>query len=126
MAAGDLATRLRRFATADIVMPVEVAGHPRLLTDPRLLPALCHLFRRVAVVAGVVVAECDGKSFAGGTPDYCESIRTIADRGICQEEIQSVFPILSREPMTGNPVFLSKLIQLSHESVSLKTFSNRP
>jgi hypothetical protein len=78
MAAGHLATGLRRFATAAIVKPVEVAGHPRLLTDPRLLPARCPLFRRVAVVARVVVAvegvveavEGDGKSFAKGTPDY--------------------------------------------------------
>jgi hypothetical protein len=56
MAAGNLATRLRRFTTAAIVKPVEVAGHLRLLTDPRPHPARRHLFRRVAVVAGVVVA----------------------------------------------------------------------
>jgi hypothetical protein len=70
MAAGNLATRLRRFATAAIVKPVEVAGHLRLLTDPRLLPARCPLFRRVAVVADVVVAVDDVNLFpTGGVSD---------------------------------------------------------
>ncbi|MGA2333585.1 MAG: hypothetical protein ABSG75_17735 [Syntrophales bacterium] len=45
-AAGDLATKWRRFAAATIVPPVAVAAHLRTLTDPHLLPARCRLFRR--------------------------------------------------------------------------------
>jgi hypothetical protein len=40
-----------------IVQPVEVATHLRLLTDPRLLPTRCRLFRRIRVlVARIPVA----------------------------------------------------------------------
>ena len=45
-AAGDLATKWRRFAAVTVVQPVEVATHLRTLTDPRRLPARCRLFRR--------------------------------------------------------------------------------
>jgi hypothetical protein len=56
-AAGDLATKWRRFAAVTIVQPVAVAAHLRMLTDPRLLPTRCLLFRRgrVLVVAEVAV-----------------------------------------------------------------------
>ena len=66
MVAGDLATKWRRFAAVTIVQPVEVATHLRMLTDPRLLPTRCRLFRRVAAVAAVMVAAVAGdvKSFA--------------------------------------------------------------
>ena len=45
-AAGDMATKWRRFAAVTIVPAVEVAANLRTLTDPRLLPARCRLFRR--------------------------------------------------------------------------------
>jgi len=45
-AAGDLATKWRRFAAVTIIQPVEVAAHLRTLTDPRRLPARYRLFRR--------------------------------------------------------------------------------
>ena len=48
--AGDLATKWRRIAAVTIVQPVEVATHLRELTDPRLLPARCRLFRRGRVL----------------------------------------------------------------------------
>ena len=44
--AGDLGTKWRRFAVVTIVHPVEVVNHLRELTDPRLLPTRCRLFRR--------------------------------------------------------------------------------
>ena len=40
----------RRFAAVTIVQPVEVATHLRELTDPRLLPTRCRLFRRGRVL----------------------------------------------------------------------------
>jgi hypothetical protein len=49
-AAGGLATRWRRFAAVTIVQRVEVATHLRTLTDPRLLPTRCRLFRRGRVL----------------------------------------------------------------------------
>ena len=62
MVAGDPATRWRRFAAVAIVQPVEAATQLRMLIDPHLLPALCHLYRRiVAAVAGGV-----GGSGGGG------------------------------------------------------------
>ena len=48
--AGDLATKWRRIAAVIIVQPVEVATHLRVLTDPRLLPTRCRLFRRIHVL----------------------------------------------------------------------------
>ena len=45
------------FAAAAIVKPVEAAEHLRLLIDPRLLPARCHLFRRVVAAAVVPVGQ---------------------------------------------------------------------
>ena len=48
--AGDLATKWRRIAVMIIVQPVEVATHLRMLTDPRLLPTRCRLFRRIRVL----------------------------------------------------------------------------
>jgi hypothetical protein len=47
--AGDLGTKWRRFAVVTIVHPVEVVNHLRELTDPRLLPTRCRLFRRSRV-----------------------------------------------------------------------------
>jgi hypothetical protein len=47
--AGDLATKWRRIAVVIIVQPMEVATHLRMLTDPRLLPTRCRLFRRILV-----------------------------------------------------------------------------
>ena len=53
--AGDLATKWRRFAamnivtTLNIIQPVEVATLSEL-TDPRLLPTRCRLFRRGRVL----------------------------------------------------------------------------
>jgi hypothetical protein len=65
---GDMATKWRRFAVVTIVQPVEVATHLAGLIDPRLLRTQCRLFRRMVaagvVVAGVVVAAGDVKSFA--------------------------------------------------------------
>ena len=40
----------RRFATVAIVQNVVVANHLRMLTDPRLHPTRCRLFRRVRVL----------------------------------------------------------------------------
>jgi hypothetical protein len=55
---GDLATRWRRIAAVIIVQPVEVATHLHELTDPRLHPTRCRLFRRIRVpVARVLVAR---------------------------------------------------------------------
>ena len=55
--AGDLATKWRRFAAVTIVQPVEVT-HLRELTDQRLLPTRCRLFRRIRVlVARILVAR---------------------------------------------------------------------
>jgi hypothetical protein len=51
-----MTTKLRRFVGVTIVQPVEVATHLRQLTDPRLLPTRCRLFRRSRVL---VVAEVD-------------------------------------------------------------------
>ena len=51
--AGDLATKWRRFAAVTIVHPVEVATHLRELTDPRLLPTRCRLFRRSRVLVAL-------------------------------------------------------------------------
>jgi len=49
--AGDMATKWRRFAGVTIVQPVEeVATHLRELTDLRLLPTRCRLFRRSRVL----------------------------------------------------------------------------
>jgi hypothetical protein len=48
--AGDLATVWGRFATVPIVQTVMLATHLRMLTDPRLHPTRCHLFRRVRVL----------------------------------------------------------------------------
>jgi hypothetical protein len=39
-----------RFAAVTIVQPVEVTTHLRELTNPRLLPARCRLFRHVRVL----------------------------------------------------------------------------
>jgi len=56
--AGDLATKWRRIAVVIIVQPVEVATHLNELTDPRLLPSRCRLFRRIRdLVARVLVAR---------------------------------------------------------------------
>jgi hypothetical protein len=51
--AGDMATKWHRFAAVTIVQPVEVATHLRELTDPRLLPTRCRLFRRIRVLVVV-------------------------------------------------------------------------
>jgi hypothetical protein len=60
MVAGDLATTWRRFAAKAVVHMVAAATHLHHLIDPRLLPARCRLFRRMAVaVAAVVVAADD-------------------------------------------------------------------
>ena len=48
--AGDMATMWRRFEAVTIVQPVEVATQLRELTDPRLLPTRCRLFRRGRVL----------------------------------------------------------------------------
>lgn len=45
--AGDQATGWGRFAMAPIVQSVAVASPLRMLTNPRLHPARCRLFRRV-------------------------------------------------------------------------------
>jgi hypothetical protein len=47
----------RRIAAAavTIVLSVEAAANLRMLTDPRLLPAQCRLFRRMVAAVGVVV-----------------------------------------------------------------------
>jgi|GEM_PF-1892145 hypothetical protein len=47
---GDMTTTWRRFAAVTIVQPVEVATHLRTLTDQRLLPTRCRLFRRSRVL----------------------------------------------------------------------------
>ena len=56
MVAGDPATMWRRIAAVTIVHPVEAATHLRMLIDPRLLPARCRLFRRMAAAVMEVVA----------------------------------------------------------------------
>ena len=58
MVAGDLATRWRHFAAVTIIVrQVEAAAtNLRLLIDPRLLPARCRLYRRMAVAVAVAVA----------------------------------------------------------------------
>ena len=48
--AGDLATKWRRIAAVTIVQPVEVAPRLRELTDRRLPPTRCRLFRRGRVL----------------------------------------------------------------------------
>jgi hypothetical protein len=48
--AGDLATKWRRIAVVIIIQPVEVATHLHELTDPRLFPTRCRLFRRIRVL----------------------------------------------------------------------------
>jgi hypothetical protein len=49
---GDLATEWGRFAAVTIVQTVVVVARPRMLTNPRLHPTRCRLFRRVrALVA---------------------------------------------------------------------------
>jgi hypothetical protein len=50
--AGDLATRWLRIAVVIIVQPVEVATLHEL-TDPRLLPTRCRLFRRIRVLVAL-------------------------------------------------------------------------
>ena len=52
MVAGDMATKWRRFAAVTLVQPVAVAMHLCELTDPRLLPTRCRLFRRIRVLVG--------------------------------------------------------------------------
>jgi hypothetical protein len=52
MVAGDMATKWRRFAAVTLVQPVAVAMHLRELTDLRLLPTRCRLFRRIRVLVG--------------------------------------------------------------------------
>jgi len=48
--AGDVTTKWHRIAVVIIVQPVEVATHLHELTDPRLLPTRCRLFRRIRVL----------------------------------------------------------------------------
>ena len=48
--AGDLTTKWRRFAAVTLVQPVAVDMHLRELTDLRLLPTRCRLFRRIRVL----------------------------------------------------------------------------
>ena len=48
--AGALRTKWRRFAAMIIARPVGVAMHLRELSNPRLLPARCRLFRRSHVL----------------------------------------------------------------------------
>jgi hypothetical protein len=56
--AGDVTTKWHRIAVVIIVQPVEVATHLHELTDPRLLPTRCRLFRRIRVlVARILVAR---------------------------------------------------------------------
>ena len=63
--AGDLATKWRRIAAVTIVQPVEVAT--RELTNPRLLPARCRLFRHIrALVARDHVEVRPGKDLITG------------------------------------------------------------
>ena len=54
--AGDLTTKWRRIAAGTaavtIVQPVKAATHPEL-TDPRLLPTRCRLFRHSRVLVAV-------------------------------------------------------------------------
>ena len=47
--AGDLTTGWRHSAAETIVQPVKGATDLRMLTEPRLLPARCRLFRQVRV-----------------------------------------------------------------------------
>ena len=49
MVAGDLTTGWRHSAAETIVQPVKGATDLRMLTEPRLLPARCRLFRQVHV-----------------------------------------------------------------------------
>ena len=60
--AGDLTTKWRRFAAVTaavtIVQPMKAATNLRELTEPRLLPTRCRLFRqRRALVAVAAEAE---------------------------------------------------------------------
>jgi hypothetical protein len=48
--AGDLATVWGRFAAVTIVQTAVVVTHLHILTDPRLHPTRCRLFRRVCVL----------------------------------------------------------------------------
>jgi hypothetical protein len=59
--AGDPATKWRRIAAVTIVQPLEAAPHLDELTDPRLLPARCRLFRhvRIPVARGHVEVQPD-------------------------------------------------------------------
>jgi hypothetical protein len=59
MVAGDLATEWLRLAVVTIVKPVEVAAHLRMLTDLRLLPTRCRLFRRILLVRDHVEVRSD-------------------------------------------------------------------
>ena len=56
-AAGDMATKWRRFAAVTIAQAVAGAANLRTLTDPHLLPALCRLFRRGHVLMDVLVVR---------------------------------------------------------------------
>jgi hypothetical protein len=47
--AGDLTTKWHRIAVVIIVQPMEVATLQEL-TDPRLLPTRCRLFRHIRVL----------------------------------------------------------------------------
>ena len=58
-AAGDMATKWRRFAAVTIVQPVEAATHLCTLTDPHLLLTRCRLFRRSRVLAAHDLATHD-------------------------------------------------------------------
>jgi hypothetical protein len=50
MVAGDLTTGWRHSAAETIVQLVKGATDLRMLTEPRLLPARCRLFRHVRVL----------------------------------------------------------------------------
>jgi hypothetical protein len=70
MVAGDQAITLRRLAAVTIILPAEeVTTHLRELTNLRLLPTQCRLFRRMVAVAGMVVG--DVKSFASNRVRLC-------------------------------------------------------
>ncbi len=51
--AGDLATTWRRIVAVTIVQSVETVAHLRELTDRRLLPTRCRLFRHVPVLVAL-------------------------------------------------------------------------
>ncbi|MGO9378103.1 MAG: hypothetical protein ACLPN1_16195 [Dissulfurispiraceae bacterium] len=56
--AGDLTIKWGRIVAVTIAQQVEIATHLRELTNPRLLPTRCRLFRRSRVlVARVLVAR---------------------------------------------------------------------